>query len=250
MRPWPRQTRRGRVDGAFLLRTTRLLRAALAHTQGGVRCCPFTRVDPAKADAYGGLWVGGWGGGGRSPDGTPPDRLITAQPSTPPPPAWGCRWIALPREALQWPYTEGGGGVDYYCWAPLTHKRHIPPHPQHSPGTPTTGLRERGNDTSRSTGRSGRQNAATRCNMRREERVTVQGPVKEQQPDGMSHGGWIPRPPDQRDHRGKERNLPLRKSGRAIFGTLNSESQTPPPPAPPWPCRTARPTVTQVPGQR
>ena len=56
-------------------------------------------------------------------------------------------------------------------------------------GTPTTGLRERGNDSSRSTGRSGRQNAATRRNMRREERVTVQGPVKEQQPDGMSHRG-------------------------------------------------------------
>ena len=50
-------------------------------------------------------------------------------------------------------------------------------------------LRERGTDTSRSTGRSGRQNAATRRNMRREDRVTVQGPVKEQQPDGMSHGG-------------------------------------------------------------
>ena len=62
-------------------------------------------------------------------------------------------------------------------------------HIQHSPGTPTTGLRERGNDTSRSTGRSGRQNAATRRNMRREERVTVQGPVKKQQPDGMSHRG-------------------------------------------------------------
>ena len=42
-------------------------------------------------------------------------------------------------------------------------------------------------DTSKSTGRSGRQKAATRRNMRREERVTVQGPVKEQQPDGMSH---------------------------------------------------------------
>ena len=28
--------------------------------------------------------------------------------------------------------------------------------------------------------------------MRREERVTVQGPVKEQQPDGMSHGGVTP----------------------------------------------------------
>ena len=59
----------------------------------------------------------------------------------------------------------------------------------HGPGTPTTGLREHGNDTSRSTGRSGRQNAATRRNMRREERVTVQGPVKEQQPDGVSHRG-------------------------------------------------------------
>ena len=47
---------------------------------------------------------------------------------------------------------------------------------------------ERGN-TSRSTGRSGRQKAATRRNMRREERVTVQGPVKKQQPDGMSHRG-------------------------------------------------------------
>ena len=60
---------------------------------------------------------------------------------------------------------------------------------QHSPGTPTTGLRGRGTDTSGSTGRSGRQKAATRRNMRREERVTVQGPVKKQQPDGMSHRG-------------------------------------------------------------
>ena len=51
--------------------------------------------------------------------------------------------------------------------------------------------RKRGNDTSKSTGRSGRQNAATRRNMRREERVTVQGPVKEQQSDGMSHRGSI-----------------------------------------------------------
>ena len=63
---------------------------------------------------------------------------------------------------------------------------------QHSPGTPTTGLRERGNDTSRSTGRSGRQNAATRRNMRRDERGTVQGPVKKQQCDGMSHRGDTP----------------------------------------------------------
>ena len=83
-------------------------------------------------------------------------------------------------------------------WAPLTRKRHIPPHSAR-PSTPITGLRERGNDTSKSTGRSGRQKAATRRNMRREERVPVQVPVKEQQPDGMSHrgglaqglGGWL-----------------------------------------------------------
>ena len=48
-----------------------------------------------------------------------------------------------------------------------------------------------GGDTTKSTGRSGRQKAATRRNMRREERVTVQGPVKEQQPDGMSHRGGV-----------------------------------------------------------
>ena len=64
-------------------------------------------------------------------------------------------------------------------------------HIQHSPNTPTTGLRECGNDTSKSTGRSGRQKAATRRNMRREERVTVQGPIKKQQPDGMSHRGAL-----------------------------------------------------------
>ena len=58
-----------------------------------------------------------------------------------------------------------------------------------APGAPTAWLRERGNNTSKSTGRSGRHNAATRPNMRREERATVQGPVKEQQPDGMSHRG-------------------------------------------------------------
>ena len=46
-------------------------------------------------------------------------------------------------------------------------------------------------ETSRSTACSGRQNAATRRNMRREDRVTVQGPIKKQQRDGMSHRkGW------------------------------------------------------------
>ena len=67
---------------------------------------------------------------------------------------------------------------------------------QHSPGTPTTALRERGNNTSGSTGRSSGQNAATRRNMRRDERVTVQGPLKKQQPDVVSHrGGGGTHPP-------------------------------------------------------
>ena len=77
-------------------------------------------------------------------------------------------------------------------WAPLTHKRH-PPHQPHSPDTPTIGLCKHGNNTSRSTGRSGPQNAATPHNMRGEERVTVQGPVKKQQPGEMSHRGLASR---------------------------------------------------------
>ena len=38
--------------------------------------------------------------------------------------------------------------------------------------------------------------AATRRNMRREERVTVQGPVKKQHPDGMSRRGKGDPPPE------------------------------------------------------
>ena len=52
-----------------------------------------------------------------------------------------------------------------------------------------SGLRKHGNDTSKSTGCTGRRKAATRRRTRREERVTVQGPVKKQQPDGISHRG-------------------------------------------------------------
>ena len=52
-------------------------------------------------------------------------------------------------------------------------------------------LRQREKDTSRNTGRSGRQNAVTRYSTRREERVTVQGPVKKQQPNRMSHRGSV-----------------------------------------------------------
>ena len=58
------------------------------------------------------------------------------------------------------------------------------------PSTPTTVLRERGDDTSRSTSRSGRQKSEKiRQNMRREERVSVRVRVKKQQPDRMSLRG-------------------------------------------------------------
>ena len=102
--------------------------------------------------------------------------------------------MAVRRGAFSWSRSGGPGGGGGAIQANGT-SRHI----QHSPGTPTAGLRERGNDTRRSTGRSGRQNAAPRRNMRREGRVTVQAPVEEQQPDGMSHGGvyrgYTPPPP-------------------------------------------------------
>ena len=104
-----------------------------------------------------------------------------------------------------------------------------------------------GGDTSRSTGRSRRQNAATRRNMRREDRVTVQGPVKKLRPNGMSHGGGggFPRTspldpplPHQRDLRAKNGisrwdNL----MGPFLVHTLSVHTQTPPrsntPPPPP-----------------
>ena len=54
-------------------------------------------------------------------------------------------------------------------------------------GTPTNGLRYA------ETTPAGTQTAATQRSMQREERVTVQGPVKKQQPDGMSHRGLNPK---------------------------------------------------------
>ena len=68
-------------------------------------------------------------------------------------------------------------------------RRHGPHTNQHNPDTSNIGLLDRETDTTRNIGRSGRQNAAPQRNMRREERVTVQGPVTKQQPDGMSHRG-------------------------------------------------------------
>ena len=58
-----------------------------------------------------------------------------------------------------------------------------------TPSAATTGPRCCGSDTSRNTGNRGRQNAATRRSAQREERPTVQGPVKKPQPNGISHGG-------------------------------------------------------------
>ena len=88
-----------------------------------------------------------------------------------------------PQQPAQPPIRQLPGAADAQTAHPATSRT--------APVYQTTGLCERGNDTSRSTGRSGRQNAATQRNMRREERVTVQGPVKKQRPDGMSHRGAV-----------------------------------------------------------
>ena len=76
-------------------------------------------------------------------------------------------------------------------WAPLTRKRHTMPHPAQSQHANYWAPRTRKRHQQEHRGCSGRQKVATRRNMRREERVTIQGPVKEQQPDGMSHRGFF-----------------------------------------------------------
>ena len=58
--------------------------------------------------------------------------------------------------------------------------------------------------------------------MRREERVTVQGPVKEQQPDGMSHGGG-----------GGSAKRPKRPRPPVVGETRGRVSDHAPPPPPP-----------------
>ena len=95
-------------------------------------------------------------------------------------------------------------------WAPQTRKRHQQEH---------------------------RPNAATRRNMRREDRVTVQGPVKKQQPDGMSHrGGASPRVPPRRQKPDPDPPPPPTLGGlQPTVGGVgswcpNPRSRPPPPP--------------------
>ena len=95
--------------------------------------------------------------------------------------AWTAKTVKRPRQQPAQPQYAN-------YWEPLTRKRHTMPHsaqPQHTNHWAPRARKRHQQEP----GRSGRQNAATRRNMRREERVTVQGPVKKQQPDGMSHRG-------------------------------------------------------------
>ena len=76
-------------------------------------------------------------------------------------------------------------------WAPLTRERHTMPHsaqPQHTKyWAPRTRKRHQQEHRPQ---RPAESSDPTQHDMRREERVTVQGPVKEHQPDGVSHRGW------------------------------------------------------------
>ena len=63
--------------------------------------------------------------------------------------------------------------------------------------------------------------------MRREERVTVQGPIKEQQPDGMSHRGVNPPPSTPKGPSWDKTNLLL---GKILLGHVWHTNFRPPPP--------------------
>ena len=122
----------------------------------------------------------------RPPEHSDPTRHAKGRTADCPGP---CEETATRRTICPQKHSEARGGRPE-CrgeWAATAEKR--PRSDQHNLSTPTT--RERENDTSRNAGRSGRRNAATRRGMRREERATVQGPVKKQQTDGMSHRGTV-----------------------------------------------------------
>ena len=72
-------------------------------------------------------------------------------------------------------------------WAPPTHKWHILPHPAQPQHTNHWAPRTR----KRHQQEHRPQQPTESSNVRREERVTVQGPVNEQQPDRMSHRGYL-----------------------------------------------------------
>ena len=86
---------------------------------------------------------------------------------------WTAKTVKRPRQQpAQPPIRQQLGAADAQTAHPATSST--------APGTPTTRLREHGNDTSESTGRSD-------PTQRRDERVTVQGPVKKRYPDGLCH---------------------------------------------------------------
>ena len=75
--------------------------------------------------------------------------------------------------------------------------------------------------------------------MRREERVTAQGPVKKQPPDGMSHRGLPPPPPPLPMFETDSQNFASAPSVPRGFtlknrGTLGGGGSQPNPPPPPF----------------
>ena len=96
---------------------------------------------------------------GEAGDGRPVDRGV-----------WTAKTVKRPRQQPAHPQYAN-------YWAPLTRKRHTMPHSAQSQHANYWAPRTR------------KRHQQEHRPQRREERVTVQGPVKEQQPDGMSHRG-------------------------------------------------------------
>ena len=96
--------------------------------------------------------------------------------------AWTAKTVKRPRQQPAHPQYAN-------YWAPLTRKRHTMPHASGCCFLSAAAAGALAGVVSAFAEPSSWCVGAVLNNMRREERVTAQGPVKEQQPDGMSHRG-------------------------------------------------------------
>ena len=94
---------------------------------------------------------------------------------------WTAKTVKRPRQQPAHPQYAN-------YWAPLTRKRHTMPHSAQSQHTNCWAPRMQKRDQQEHRPQRPTE-SSNPTQMRREEWVTVQGPVKEQQPYGMSHRG-------------------------------------------------------------
>ena len=104
-------------------------------------------------------------------DGRPVDRGV-----------WTANTVKRPRQQPAHPQYAN-------YWAPLTRKRHTMPHPAQPRHTNDWAPRTRETTPARAPAAAADRKQRPDATCEGKNGVTVQGPVKKQQPDGMSHGG-------------------------------------------------------------